>query len=62
MISFFREALMCRELNMLSAAKLARICCDCMAPGTNLDNSQNSLQKKTGMQLIMLHLLETSSI
>jgi len=62
MISFFREVLAHRERNLLSAAKVARICCSCMAPGTGLDNSSASLQKRTGMQLIMLHLLETSSI
>lgn len=61
-ISFFREALLFREQNRLSATKLARICCSCMAPGTALDNSAGALQKRTGMQLIMLHLLETSSI
>jgi phosphatidylinositol-bisphosphatase len=61
-ISFFREALLYRDRNGLSAAKVARICCSCMAPGTGLDNSSGSLQRRTGMQLIMLHLLETSSI
>jgi len=61
-ISFFREALLYRDRNKLSAAKVARICCSCMAPGTGLDNSNGSLQRRTGMQLIMLHLLETSSI
>lgn len=61
-ISFFREVLVHRDRNLLSAAKVARICCSCMAPGTELDGSALSLQKKTGMQLILLHLLETSSI
>jgi len=61
-ISFFREVLVHRERNLLSAAKVARICCSCLAPGTELDDSSASLQKRTGMQLIMLHLLETSSI
>lgn len=61
-ISFFREALLCRDRNKLSAAKVARICCSCMAPGTGLDNSTGSLQKRKGMELIMHHLLETSSI
>lgn len=61
-ISFFREILVYREQNLLTAAKLARICCNCMAPGRDLDNSGSSLQKRTGMQLIILHLLETSSI
>jgi inositol polyphosphate 5-phosphatase INPP5B/F len=61
-ISFFREVLVHREKNKLSAAKVARICCSGMAPGNELDNSNSSEQKRTGMQLIMLHLLETSSI
>lgn len=61
-ISFFREVLLHRDRNLLSAAKVARICCSGLAPGTGLDNSSASLQKRTGMQLIMLHLLETSSI
>lgn len=56
MISFFRETLMRREQNGLNATKLARVCCSCMAPGTE----QSS--KKQGMQLILLHLLETNSI
>jgi inositol polyphosphate 5-phosphatase INPP5B/F len=61
-ISFFREALLHRDRNGLSATKLARICCSCMAPGTGLDDSNGAVQKRTGMQLIMLHILETSSI
>jgi inositol polyphosphate 5-phosphatase INPP5B/F len=61
-ISFFREVLVHRDRNFLSAAKVARICGSCMAPGRDLDDSSLSLQKRTGMQLIILHLLETSSI
>jgi phosphatidylinositol-bisphosphatase len=62
-ISFFREALLCKDHNMLTAAKLARICCDSMVVGTsNLDTSSAAMQRRSGMQLIMLHLLETSSI
>lgn len=61
-ISFFREVLQLREQNLLTAAKVARICCEAMAPGTGLDNSNASLLKRTGIQLIVLHLLETSSI
>jgi inositol polyphosphate 5-phosphatase INPP5B/F len=61
-ISFFREVLLHQSRNLLSAAKVARVCCGCLAPGTGLDSSSASLQKRTGMQLIMLHLLETSSI
>jgi inositol polyphosphate 5-phosphatase INPP5B/F len=61
-ISFFREVLQQREQNQLTAAKLARLSCSSMAPGNDLDNSNASLQKRTGMQLIILHLLETVSI
>lgn len=61
-ISFFREILQNRERNQMTAAKLARLACFTMAPGNNLDNSNASLQKRTGMQLILLHLLETVSI
>jgi len=61
-ISFFREVLHHKERNLLSAAKVARICCRCLAPGTELDSSSASMLKRDGMQLIMLHLLETSSI
>jgi inositol polyphosphate 5-phosphatase INPP5B/F len=61
-ISFFRELLQHRDQNQISAAKLARLACTCMAPANDLDHSNSSLQKRTGMQLIVLHLLETVSI
>jgi phosphatidylinositol-bisphosphatase len=63
-ISFFREALLYRETNKLSAAKVARICCNSMVVGANniLDDSSQSMQRRAGMQLIILHLLETNSI
>jgi len=61
-ISFFREVLQLRDRNLLSAAKIARICCTSMAPGIGLDESSASHIKRTGMQLIILHLLETVSI
>lgn len=61
-ISFFREVLAHQDRNLLTASKVARVCCSCMAPGIGLDNSSASLQKRTGIQLIILHLLETSSI
>jgi inositol polyphosphate 5-phosphatase INPP5B/F len=62
-VSFFREALLYRETNKLTAAKLARTCCKYCSPAANtviLDTT--SIQRRAGMQLIMLHLLETSSI
>jgi phosphatidylinositol-bisphosphatase len=54
-ISFFREVLVHRERNLLSAVKVARICCSCMASGKGLDDSNASLQKRTGMQLYVLY-------
>jgi phosphatidylinositol-bisphosphatase len=64
MISFFREALLYKATNKLSAAKVARICLKSMVLGANsaLDDSSASMQRRAGMQLIMLHLLETNSI
>jgi len=63
-MSFFREALLCKDSNRLTAARLARICCGCMVIGANgvKDESQAAMQRRSGMQLIMLHLLETNSI
>jgi phosphatidylinositol-bisphosphatase len=61
-ISFFREVLQLRERNLLTAAKIARICSSCMSPGIGLDDSNAAHLKRTGMQLIILHLLETVSI
>lgn len=66
MISFFREALLYREANKLSAAKLARICCNCLVVGSNeinpMEETSQSIQRRAGMQLIMLHFLETNAI
>lgn len=61
-ISFFRETLLYRDKNKLTAAKLARICSNRMAPPTNGIDDSASVQRRSGMQLIMVHLLETSSI
>ena len=64
LMSFFREALVYKESNRLTAAKLARICCSCMVVGNNgrMDDSEKAMQRRNGMQLIMMHLLETNSI
>jgi len=64
-ISFFRECLLYRETNLLSPAKLARICCNCLVIGNNRarnEEANNSMQRRAGMTLIMLHFLETNSI
>jgi phosphatidylinositol-bisphosphatase len=61
-VSFFREVLAHRQQNLLSAAKIARVCFNSMAAGNDLDSSGASVSKRHGMQLIILHLLETSSI
>ena len=63
-MSFFREALVYKESNRLTAAKLARICCSCLVVGKSgrMDDSEKAMQRRAGMQLIILHLLETNSI
>lgn len=61
-ISFFREALVYREMNKLTAAKLARICSNHMAPPSSGMDDSTAAQRRSGMQLIMVHLLETNSI
>lgn len=59
LISFFREVLNLQEKNQLTAAKVARICCRACC-GETFDDSGEG--KRTGMQLVILHLLETTSI
>jgi len=65
-ISFFRECLLHSDRNGLSAPKLARICSNCLVLGAqgahSFDDNSGSIQRRTGLQLIMLHFLETSSI
>lgn len=73
LMSFFREALLYKDKNLLSAAKLARICTNCMVLGAlshgvgsnhllPAEETASSITRRAGMQLIMLHFLETSSI
>jgi len=61
-ISFFREILLYREHNNLTAAKLARVCVKHCSPVPNVVMEAGMMQRRAGMHLIMLHLLETSSI
>ena len=61
-ISFFREALVYRDMNRLTAAKLARICTNHLAPTNSGMDDSTAAQRRSGMQLIMVHLLETNSI
>ena len=62
-ISFFREALLCREHNRLSAVLVARTCCKYLSPTpSNVILESSAAQRRAGMHLIMLHLLETNSI
>jgi len=62
-VSFFREVLLYRERNGLTAAKVARICCECCSPNpSNVIMDSAMVQRRAGMHLILLHLLETSSI
>jgi inositol polyphosphate 5-phosphatase INPP5B/F len=58
-ISFFRELLLYKEQNKVTAAKLSRLCCTCLV---GPEGASVASQKRTGLQLILLHLLETSSI
>lgn len=61
-MSFFREALVHKEHNRLAATRLARICVDTMVVGSTANRDDSQVQRRTGMQLIMLHLLETNTI
>jgi len=63
-MSFFREVLVFKEQNGLTAAKLARILCNALVVGSTerMNESSTSMQRRAGMQLIILHLLETNSI
>ena len=61
-ISFFREILLYRDHNRLTAAKLARVCVKHCSPVPNVVMEATTMQRRAGMHLIMLHLLETSSI
>jgi inositol polyphosphate 5-phosphatase INPP5B/F len=63
-ISFFREVLNVSDQNLLTSTKVARIATSClMSIGiSDNDNSNTAVQKRTAMTLILVHLLETSSI
>merc|ERR1711862_102247 len=71
-ISFFRECLLYKETNKLSANKLSRICCNCFmgvsaiinagAGGNGEEDASALLQRRNSMQMIMMHFLETNSI
>lgn len=59
-ISFFRECLLNTERNKLNAPKLARICSNCLTKVSG--QTEGDVQRRSGMNLIMQHFLETSSI
>jgi len=62
-MSFFREVLLYKDRNGLTAAKVSRICCECCSPSrANVVMDSSMVQRRAGMHLILLHLLETSSI
>ena len=62
-MSFFREVLLYKDSNGLTAAKIARICCQCCSPSpANVIMESSMVQRRAGMHLLLLHLLETSSI
>lgn len=56
-ISFFREVLAQKQRNLITAAKLARICSTCLCETHDVSEA-----KRTAMQLVFLHLLEATSI
>lgn len=62
--SFFRECLIRQKEHNLLPAKLARICCNCLVEGSSRvnDDGSKSAQRRRGMEDIMMHFLETSSI
>jgi len=62
--SFFRECLIRQKEHNLLPAKLARICCNCLVEGASRlnDDSSKSVQRRRGMEDIMMHFLETNSI
>jgi inositol polyphosphate 5-phosphatase INPP5B/F len=64
MISFFREVLSVNDRNLLTSTKVARIATSCLLSigSSDNDNSNAAVQKRTAMTLILVHLLETSSI
>lgn len=64
-ISFFREVLTHRQVNSMSAAKVARILCNCLLSspqGAVEESATSSNQRRGNMQQLMLHFLETNSI
>jgi len=61
-ISFFRECLLFQQSNQLTTAKLARICVSCLVSGNQMDESKQANQRRSGMQLLMVHFLESSLI
>jgi len=63
LISFFREVLLYRKQNHLTAAKLAGVLCEhCSPTPPSLLMESSVVQRRAGMKIIMMHLLETSSI
>ena len=64
-ISFFRECLLYRDNNRLSVAKVARICNNCLVLGNtdqSIEESTASVQRRSGMLMIMIHFLDTNTI
>lgn len=61
-ISFFRELLLYREHNHLTAAALSRICVKHCSPIPNVLMAASTTNGRAGMSLLVVYLLETSSI
>ena len=62
--AFFREVLLYKESNKVTAAKLARLCCECMVLGSSyqlsFEETKASVTRRAGMQLLMDHFLTSN--
>ena len=61
-ISFFREVLLFNESNHLTAQKIARVCCNCLANQEEAEKEGRGKDRTRSMGVIFLHFLTTQSI
>jgi hypothetical protein len=62
MISFFRELLLHAEVNRLTPAKIAVVCCNCMVKTDPDEAEEREMQGKHSLQLVISHFLTTAMI
>ena len=66
LMSFWREVLLYHQSNRVTAAKLARLCYQCMVLGSSYkatsDEPKNSVTRRAGLQLIIDHFLTATHI